>query len=239
MSKLEKEIYKNRRLMRFNTALTLKEQTDTLTITPRMFELMIENERLRPIIDESIQKELDKVREKELKSHYFGDVWEFVSKPKPEQVDLNILWPGKTDLPCPTCLAYDAVKNWELSVGLFTLTLKDIDSDSINLKATGWVGIDDVKIPFKAFLKANYWLKEDILYYSLEDVELSSSVKLPLYPFKLQLSYSKIRITNDFWCDGTCWRIDPGLEDAIIEEFGTREFDVGPLYDESKGIKEG
>ena len=77
MSRLEKEIYKNRRLMRFNTSLTINEQTDTITITPRMFERLVEDDTFKPLIYESIQKELDKVRNKELKYIPFGDVSDF------------------------------------------------------------------------------------------------------------------------------------------------------------------
>tara|TARA_R110000824_G_scaffold146193_2_gene314881 strand:+ start:276 stop:1019 length:744 start_codon:yes stop_codon:yes gene_type:complete len=239
---VQEEITRNKALMRFNVGLTLNEQTeiesDTVTITPQMFQRILTSDSLRPLIDEGIQGELDNVRNKELKSHYFGDVGDFVSKPTPNQVDLNPFAKGATDLPCPTCLAYDFVKYWELKAGLFTLTLKDVDSESITIKATGWVSISDVKLPFDATLEANYWLKDDILYYSLEDVNISSSVVLPVYPFVVQLRSSKIKISNDFWCSGTCWRIDPGMEAAIIEEFGTRKFDIGPLYNPSKKTSE-
>jgi len=232
MSRLEKEIYKNRRLMRFNTALTLNEQTDTITITPRMFERVIENETFKPLIYESIQKELDKVRNKELKYIPFGDVSDFISEPTPNQIDLNPFMDGATDLPCPTCLAYDVAKDWSLAAGIVTLTLKYIDGDGIKLKATGWVAIEGVKIPFKVTLKANYWLEEDYLYYSIEDVDISSDVNIPIPPFKVKLSYSKIKITNNFWCDGTCWKIDPGLEDTIKKNFGTKSINIRPYIEQ-------
>lgn len=232
MSRLEKEIYKNRRLMRFNTSLTINEQTDTITITPRMFERLVEDDTFKPLIYESIQKELDKVRNKELKYIPFGDVSDFISKPTPNQVDLNPFVDGATDLPCPTCLAYDVVQGWSLSAGINTLTLKDIDGDNIKLKATGWVGIENVKIPIKVDLKANYSLKEDYLYYSIKNVDISSDVKIPIPPFKVGLSYSKIKITNNFWCDGTCWRIDPGLEAAIKKNFGTKSINIRPYIEQ-------
>lgn len=218
--------------MRFNTALTLNEQTDTITVTPRMFEIVIEDDNLRPLVYESIQKELDNVRNKELKSIHFGEVRDFISKPKPARVDLNIFWPGDTELPCPTCLAYNAVKDWSLSAGLYTLTLKDISGDKILLKATGWVAVEDVKVPFEVTLEANYWLEDDYLYYSIEDVDISSDVKIPIPPFKVKLSYSKIKITNNFWCDGTCWKIDPGLEDTIKKNFGKKSINIRPYIEQ-------
>ena len=79
---VQEEITRNKALMRFNVGLTLNEQTeiesDTVTITPQMFQRILTSDSLRPLIDEGIQGELDNVRNKELKSHYFGDVGDFV-----------------------------------------------------------------------------------------------------------------------------------------------------------------
>ena len=231
-NKIKKEILKNKRLMKFNAALTLKEQTDTLTITSHMFDSILDNERYRPLVDEGIQGELDKVRKDDLGYVYFGRVKDFVSKPTPAQVDLNPFWEGATDLPCPICLAYAAAKDWALTAGLSTLTLQDIDGEQIKFKAKGWVGISDLKLELKATLRANYWLKDDYLYFSIDDVNISAPYQIPLYPFKVKLSYSKIKITNNTWCDGTCWSIDPGLEDEIKDEFGTQKINIRPYIDE-------
>lgn len=239
---IREEIFRNKQLMSYNVALTLSEQneTDTLTITPHMFDRLLSSDRYRPIIFQGLQEQVDEWL-KDNNYFYFGRVWKImedngIDEPRPGTVDLNILIPGVTELPCPQCDAYNAVKNTQLNATIHSIDIEDIKDQVVTIYINGVFrmkedGKESIKINLYGRQKGKFWLEDDFLYFSIEDIDVSSDYETSYLMFDIKFKHNYIRITNNFWYGGTCWRFPTGIESMIIKEFGTQKLNIRPYID--------